>query len=177
MTLVYKRLFIALHTARIGGLEAPTGGFAQDISLASAGAPAPATCSVSPSMILVNAKSPTTATVTVTTTARSLGLPLTQGNRRTPLLLLLVATSLFFLLLFSRRRLQQQQPRFRGAPAFAIASLACVALTLTSCGGGSSSGGGTTGTQPGSYAITFIGTFATGSTNLSHTTKVTLVVQ
>jgi len=35
----------------------------------------------------------------------------------------------------------------------------------------------TTGTQPGNYAITVTGTFAIGSTNLSHATKLTLVVQ
>jgi hypothetical protein len=57
-----------------------------------------------------------------------------------------------------------------------MALLACLALTLTSCGGGSS-GSSTSGTQPGSYTITVTGNFTGASTNLSHSTKLTLVVQ
>jgi hypothetical protein len=155
---------------------APAGGFAQSVSLACAGAPSSSTCSVSPSMILLSAKSATTATVTVTTTARSMGWPLSPGDRQIRLILLLAGTSVFLVLMLSQRRLKLQQFRFRWAPAFAIALLACLAVTLTSCGGGSS-GRGVSGTQPGSYTITVTGNFTSGSANLSHTTKLTLVVQ
>jgi len=155
---------------------APAGGFAQSVSLACTGAPSSSTCTVTPSMISLSSKSATTAAVTVTTTARSVGWPLSRVDRRIRLILLLVGTSLFLVLAFSQQRLKLQQFRFRWAPAFAMALLACLALTLTSCGGGSS-GSSTSGTQPGSYTITVTGNFTGASTNLSHSTKLTLVVQ
>jgi hypothetical protein len=53
-------------------------------------------------------------------------------------------------------------------------------MTLTSCGGSSSNsgaGGGTSGTQAGTYTITVSGSLVSGSTTLTHATKLTLVVQ
>jgi hypothetical protein len=155
---------------------APAGGFAQSVSLACTGAPSSSTCSVSPSMISLNAKSAITATVTVTTTARSVGWRLSPGDRQIPLILVFAGTYLCLVFVLLQRRLHLQQVRFRWVPAFAVALLACLALSLTSCGGGSS-GSGASGTQPGSYTITVTGNFTGGSTNLSHSTKLTLVVQ
>jgi hypothetical protein len=48
---------------------------------------------------------------------------------------------------------------------------------VSACGGGSSSSGGSGGTPAGSYNLAVTGTFTSGSTTLSHTTKLTLVVQ
>jgi hypothetical protein len=57
----------------------------------------------------------------------------------------------------------------------AFLCLFAVGLAITGCGGSTS--GGTTGTPAGSYDLTVTGTFKSGSTTLSHATKVTLVVQ
>ena len=47
-------------------------------------------------------------------------------------------------------------------------------LVLYACGGGSSSG---SGTRVGTYTLTITTNFQSGSTNLSHQTNLTLVVQ
>jgi hypothetical protein len=157
---------------------APAGGFAQSVSLTCAGVPTWSTCSVSPGTIALSAKLATTATVTVATTARSMSWPVRPGTERIPLILLLVGASFLLVLVLSQRRLNLQWLRFCGTPALAIALLAGLALTLTSCGGGSSSGGGGgSGTQAGNYTISVTGSFNTGSTNLAHTTNLTLVVR
>ena len=58
-----------------------------------------------------------------------------------------------------------------------MALLVCVlGMTLTSCGGGSAGGGGGNGdTQAGTYTITVIGNFSSGSANLTRTAKLTFV--
>jgi hypothetical protein len=71
---------------------------------------------------------------------------------------------------------EQQQQRARSS--WALIALICFGLTMTSCGGSSSNGGGgSAGTQAGSYTITVTGSFTSGSTTLTHSTKLTLIVQ
>jgi len=54
----------------------------------------------------------------------------------------------------------------------------CTAMMLTSCGGASSGGGGgTRNPRAGTYTVTVTGNFTSASANLTHTTKLTLVVQ
>jgi hypothetical protein len=160
----------------------PLGGFNQTVSLACSGAPALATCTVSPAMIQVSG-TPAAAMVSVTTTAPSHGfaLPLIRhsfpkwNRMQTPFLLALFAVVLILRLLLGRE--QQQQ---RAWSSWALIALICFGLTMTSCGGGSSSsngGGGSAGTQAGSYTITVTGTFTSGSTTLTHSTKLTLIGQ
>jgi FG-GAP-like repeat len=160
----------------------PLGGFNQTVSLACSGAPARATCTVSPAMIQVS-ETPAAAMVSVTTTAPSHGfaLPLIRhsfpkwNRMQTPFLLALFAVVLILCLLLGRE--QQQQRAWSPWPLIA---LICFGLTMTSCGGGSSSsngGGGSAGTQAGSYTITVTGSFTSGSTTLTHSTKLTLIVQ
>jgi hypothetical protein len=50
-------------------------------------------------------------------------------------------------------------------------------MALTSCGGGSGSGGSNANPQAGTYTITVTGSFTSGSANLTHATKLTLVVR
>jgi len=160
----------------------PLGGFNQSVALSCSGAPGSATCSVSPSSIQLSG-APATAMVSVTTTAPSHGfaLPLIRhsfpkwNRMQTPFLLALFAVVLILCLLLGR---EQQQQRAR--PSWALIALICFGLTMTSCGGGSSSsngGGGSAGTQAGSYTITVTGSFTSGSTTLTHSTKLTLIVQ
>jgi len=47
---------------------------------------------------------------------------------------------------------------------------------MSACGGGNSSSGGG-GTPAGTYTLTVTGSFTSGSTTLTHNTKLTLVVQ
>jgi hypothetical protein len=49
--------------------------------------------------------------------------------------------------------------------------------TFSACGGGGSGNGAGGGTPPGTYTVTVTGTFTSGSTNLTHSTKLTMVVQ
>jgi hypothetical protein len=121
------------------------------------------------------------ATVTTMAGAQAPLLPFATGWPTTywqaPLILAWIG--MFLVIAVALLRWSQEQ-RFRWAPAFALALLVCLGMTLASCGGGSSSGGGGEGgggTQAGTYAITVTGNFTSGSTNLTHATKLTLVVQ
>jgi hypothetical protein len=162
---------------------APIGGFAQSVALSCSGGPAQSTCAVSPSTIALSGTTAKTATVSVTTMAGAQAplLPFaTDWPTRfwqTPQILAWIGMFLLIAVALSRWR---QELRFRWTHAFALALLVCLGMTLTSCGGGSSSGGGGGGgggTQAGTYTITVTGDFTSGSTNLTHTTKLTLVVQ
>jgi hypothetical protein len=162
------------------------GGFNGTLTLSCSGAPAASTCMVSPSSQPLSGTSAAgTATVTVTTTARSAGFVLPLGTagparrnyRPMPLLACLLATIMMIASLLLRR---QEQPRLRWTTVCAFTLLLCAGMTLTSCGGSASNSGasaGTSGTQAGTYTITVSGSFFSGSTTLTHTTKLTLVVQ
>ena len=154
---------------------AATGGFSGSVALTCSGAPAAATCSVSPAMVSVSA-TPANPTVTVTTTASSQVVLLDGGDalRRIHRLELTLG-SLVVMLILGRIYRTRVGLQLRWAPAMAIASLLCVGITLISCGGGSSGGGG--GTQAGTYTITVSASATSGSTTLTHSTKLTLVVQ
>jgi hypothetical protein len=123
--------------------------------------------------------SPVMATVTVTTMTKGFVLPFglnapgRVNYRPAPLIFALLGTFVLVVGLLLWRREQ----RFRWAPLFALAVLVCLGLTLTSCGGGSAGSGGSTGTRAGTYSITVSGSFTSGSTTLTHATKLTLVVQ
>jgi len=71
--------------------------------------------------------------------------------------------------------------RKRRASAVYGLLLLCVlslAMMWSACGGGASSSGSSGGgTPPGSYNLTVTGSFASGSSKLVHSTKLTLVVQ
>jgi hypothetical protein len=158
------------------------GGFSGNVTLSCSGAPATATCSVSPAMVSVGGATAATATVSVATTARSeLWLPMGNGSPRefpgrpTTLLAALMA-----MLILAWIRTTRKNQQLRWAPVLMMVLVLVLGITLTSCGGGSSSGGGgtlPTGTQAGTYTITVSATATLGSTNLTHTTKLTLVVQ
>jgi hypothetical protein len=61
-----------------------------------------------------------------------------------------------------------------------VKKLDCICLlafgfAITGCGGSSNNGGGTGGRPTGSYNLTVTGSFKSGSTTLTHATKVMLV--
>jgi FG-GAP-like repeat/Abnormal spindle-like microcephaly-assoc'd, ASPM-SPD-2-Hydin/FG-GAP repeat len=157
----------------------PGGGLNPNVTLTCSGAPAGAACNISPATVSLNGTTAATATVTVTTKAASLVLlpDATKRWRHIKLVVLfLYGLALLLMAGFWRWR---ASPQVRWAPPLAMALLLCVALTLTSCGGGSSSGGGSsaTGTAAGTYTITVSASATAGSTTLTHSTKLTLVVQ
>ena len=93
---------------------------------------------------------------------------------------MLLAALMAMLILAWKFKTRKNQ-RLRWAPLVALGLVVGVGLTLTSCGGGSSGGGGggpvVTGTQTGTYTITVSASATTGSTTLTHSTKLTLIVQ
>jgi hypothetical protein len=169
----------ATYTLSLG---AAAGGFSGNVALTCSGAPTTATCSVSPATVSVGGATAAAATVTVTTTTRS-ELPLPVGNhsprefpgRPTALLAALMAMLILAWICTTRKN-----QRLRWAPVLTMVLLLVLGITLTSCGGGSSSGGGgtvPTGTQAGTYTIAVSASSTAGSTTLTHSTKLTLVVQ
>jgi FG-GAP-like repeat/Abnormal spindle-like microcephaly-assoc'd, ASPM-SPD-2-Hydin len=158
------------------------GGFSGNVTLSCTGAPATTTCSVLPGTVSVGGATAPTATVTVTTTARS-EVPLPVGHdsprefRSRPTVLL---ASLVAMLILAWTCITRKNPALRWAPVLTMVLVLVLGITLTSCGGGSSGGGGgtvVTGTRAGTYTITVSATATAGSTMLTHTTKLTLIVQ
>jgi hypothetical protein len=169
------------QTASYSIAVAPAGGFAASVALACSGAPAQSTCTVSPTTIALSGTAAKTAMVTVTTVAGAQGPALPFGigwpMKYRPMRLVLTWIGMFLAIAIVLSRWRREQ-RIRWAPALALVLLVSLGMTLTSCGGGSSSGGGGGGgTQAGTYAITVTGNFTSGSSTLTHTTKLTLVVQ
>jgi hypothetical protein len=158
---------------------APAGGFSKLIALSCSGGPAQSTCMVTPTSLQLNGTSPMMATVTVMTAAKRLVLSFGPDARSrvnyrpVPQISALLGTFVMVVgLVLLRRGL-----RLRWALPFALAALVCLDMTLTSCGGGSQGSGGSNETQAGTYTITVSGIFTSGSTTLTHTAKLTLVVQ
>jgi hypothetical protein len=156
----------------------PDGGFSQTVSLGCTGAPDLSTCVVSPSSVTLNGAKPATVTVTVSTTSSSFivrEIPWTSPPDKTNLRLVLVfvlLSAVGMVTVFVGSRPKGTRPL---AVAFTLL-LFSLSLLMAACGGGSS---GTTnlGTPPGTYVLTVSGAFNSGSTSLSHNTKLTLVVQ
>jgi hypothetical protein len=69
----------------------------------------------------------------------------------------------------------ERRPRLLYSLAFLL--LLSVGVTMLACGGGGSGNNGGGGTQAGTYNLTVTGSFTSGTTNLAHKTKLTLVVQ
>jgi hypothetical protein len=156
---------------------APSGGFNQTVTLSCSGAPAHSTCSMSPSSVTLSG-SATTATVTVTTAGGSAGLtrPVNgPGGNMFGSWLALSGTlgPAMLVSLGSWRR--KRHPRLLYGLTFLC--LFSIGVTISACGGGGSSGSGGSGTPAGTYNLTVTGTFTSGSTNLTHKTNFTLVVQ
>jgi len=161
----------------------PYGGFHQTVMLSCSGAPAQSACSLSSSSVALNGSTPASVTVTVTTAgstaslAHPAGFPPASGT----FAVWLAFCGLSGLaLLGSDRRSRKRHGRLLYGLAFLC--LISLGITLSSCGGGSTSGSSSSGnsasaTPPGSYDLTVTGTFTSGSTTLTHATKLTLVVQ
>jgi uncharacterized repeat protein (TIGR03803 family) len=156
---------------------APLGGFNRTVTLRCDGAPAQSTCSVSPSSVTLNgaASAPVAVTVTTAGTSASLAYPSALPPGRGMRALWLAFSGLPGLVLLGSRPRKQHGRLFYGV---ALLCVLFMTMTWSACGGGSSSmGTGGSGTPAGTYNLTVVGTFSSGSANLVHSTKLTLVVQ
>ena len=159
---------------------APAGGFSQAVALSCAGAPAQSTCALSSASVTLNGSSATSVTVTVSTAGTSSNLAPALPPNATRLALWLVFTGLSGLVLLGSSASRSRKHRgwlFYGAVFLSLLSLGTLG---TACGGGSSNnngGGGGGGTAAGTYNLTITGSFTSGSTALTHTTQLKLVVQ
>jgi len=155
---------------------APGGGFNQTVTLTCSGAPAQSSCSVSPSSVKLNGASPAAITVSVSTAGGSARLkyPGKFAPGRNKLALWVALSGLSGIVLLG------SDPRKRYGRLLCGFALLCVLVTVmtwSACGGGMASSGSGGGTAPGTYNLTVVGTFSSGSANLVHSTKLTLVVQ
>ncbi|MGH9401848.1 MAG: hypothetical protein ACRD2P_07050 [Terriglobia bacterium] len=156
------------------------GGLNQTISFSCTGAPAESTCLVSPSSVTPG-NTATSVTVTVTTTEPSLlapwAPPASGGGGD-----LLLGIGLGVLLLITvgqgARRVGLDPVGTRRS-LIVVGGLLLLSLGMVACCGGGGSGGSiaNSGTPPGTYSLTVIGTVTSGTTVVSHSLALTLKVQ
>jgi uncharacterized repeat protein (TIGR03803 family) len=168
---------------------APTGGFAQTVALSCTGAPLEASCSVSPSSVKLGGSEAEPVTITVATAGGSAGMAYGYPagfSRRGMLAMWLALAGLPGVVLVGGARKRRWL-----LGAVVVLCLVSGMVMWTACGGGgmgsgtsSSTGngnggatGGGTSTPAGSYNLTVVGTFSSGSANLVHSTKLVLVVK
>ena len=159
------------------------GGFNQSVSFTCTPPPDYTTCAISPNSVTLG-NSATNVTVTVTTKAASMGpprfRPLPPAPHPSPSLRVLLMLALVLVgtawAVALRESCGTSRRRFSIVP---LAAGLLLALALTGCGGGGSGGGPpccTTATAPGTYTVTVTGTAGLGSSALSHSLALTLIV-
>ncbi len=155
----------------------PLGGFNQTVQMSCTGAPAESSCSVSPSSFTLNGSASQAVMVTVTTVGTSAGLRKTQFGRpsNTAYGFWIWSLGAFGIVgLVSLAGWRREWRRW-------VYGLLCICLVGTvimiSACGGSGGGGGTGGIQPGTYNLAVTSTFSSGSTTLTVTTPLTLIVK
>ncbi len=162
------------QTATYTVIVAPSGQFNQQVMLSCSGAPMGATCSV-PNSVMLDGSSSTPITVTVKTAANAASL--TQpGDLWTVAGGLAMWCGFPGLLVLSTSRIGYRNRRCRRFHLLALLCLVSIGITMSACGG-STTGTGGGGTSAGTYNLMVTGTFASGSSMLTHHTDLTLVVQ
>lgn len=166
------------QTASYAVSVTPSGGFSQTVTMSCSGAPAQSMCSLSPSSLALNGSTPAVVNVKVTTAGGSAGLTQPFGRLPyggTPAWLPLCGTLVLMVLVSLANWLRDRRPQIVYGLAFlCVLSLGVI---LSACGGSGASGGANGGTPAGTYNLTVTGNFTSGPTTLTHTTKLTLVVQ
>jgi hypothetical protein len=162
------------QTANYTVALSPVGGFNQTVTLSCAGAPAGSVCSV-PSSVTLNGTASAPITVTVMTTA-SASLR-TWGNcwgGRRELALWVLGFGLSGVVILGSGRRKRRAARSHWLRGVALLGLIAMGAGLSGCGGNSRSAASA---QPNTYNLTVTGTFTSGSTTLTHDSKLTLIVQ
>lgn len=159
----------ASYTVTVGS---QFGTFSNPVLLACSGLPSLASCTLSPSSVTPGSGS-TTSTLSIMTTAASFTLPmfLPQGHNRQFFILWL---GLFLIFAVATIFAKRSRRKFGFGLALS-AMLICLGTLIVACGGGGGAGGGpkNPGTPAGTYTVTVTGT----SSQLQHSTKVSLTVQ
>jgi hypothetical protein len=158
----------------------PGGGFNPTVAMSCSGAPAQSTCSLSSSSVGLNGSTAAVVNVTIKTAGGSAAF--TQPFGRPPYggrlsWFAFSGTLALAMLLGSANWLRQRRPLILYGLAFLC--LLSIGVTMSACGGGSGGGGSGSsgGTEAGTYNLTVTGTFTSGSTTLTRTAKLTLVVR
>jgi hypothetical protein len=161
-------------TANYTVAVSPAGGFNQTVALTCTGGPALSTCMVTPSSVPLNGTVATNVAVSVTTMAAlpPLVMPFPKGEYRLPYL---IAELLALLLLVGLLVSCKGRPRLAYGLALLV-FLSSVAM-MSACGGGNTVNNPKQGTPPGTYPLVVSGSFTSGSTKLTHSANLTLVVQ
>jgi hypothetical protein len=143
-------------------------------ALACGGAPTGSTCSLSSSSVALSGSSSVSVTVSVTTMGNSAAgtQPRSPARPSTEAPGFFAICGLPGLLLWGGSRCASRKRKT--ARTYGIALLGIVCLVIAGCGGNSSGGGGTPAST---YTLTVTGAFASGSSNLTHSTNLTLLVQ
>jgi hypothetical protein len=164
------------QTANYSISISPAGGFKQTVALSCTGAPTGARCSV-PASVTLNGSSPTMVNVTVTTSASMANLrhPNRYSLTGSRLAVWLAFPGLVGLVLLSSGGKHRGKQVGRTLGGFAFLCLISMAIGLASCGG--SNGNNGTGSNGTPYDLTVTGTFASGSTTVTNSTKLILVIQ
>jgi FG-GAP-like repeat len=161
------------ETANYTVTISPIDGFDQKIALSCSGAPPQSTCTISPSSVTLNGSANATASVAVVTAGPSATLRHRRGGGHFALWFAFPGLSGVVILAGLSRRSRRHGRQWR--KLFALLGLLVLVITWPACGGGGGSGSGT-GTPAGTYTVTVTGTFTSGSATLTHSTKLTLVV-
>ena len=168
----------ATYTLSVGG----QGGLSGMVTFTCTGAPSEATCTVSPNPVTVGS-SATNVTVTVTTTAPSVSAPrsrpfpppLSPGRWGLWMLALVLAAMAWAI----TRRKEAGVRRWQST-MLSLAGGLLLALALAGCGGGGSSGStpppSNPGTPAGTFPLTVTGTAGSGSSAVSNSVTLTLIV-
>jgi hypothetical protein len=169
------------ETAKYTVAVVPSGGFSQSVTLTCAGAPLDASCSISPSSVKLNGSQPVPVAISVSTAGGSAGMTYPAGfTRRSMIAMWLTFAGLPGIVLLGIR---SKKKNSHIACAIVLLCLMAAIMMWTACGGGSAGSGSTSNpssgatTPAGSYNLTVVGTFSSGSANLVHSAKLTLVVQ
>jgi hypothetical protein len=157
----------------------PVNGFAQQVALTCGGAPPQSTCTVSPSSVTLSSGVASANVVAVTSgpsaSLMHFGGFAPSGNK---LAIWLGFSGLPGVVLLGGLGRSSRKRRSRLLYAVALMCVLFMVITWSACGGGAGSSGGGGGSTPaGTYNLTVVGTFSSGSANLVHSTKITLVVQ
>jgi hypothetical protein len=174
---------------------APGGGFNQTVSLTCAGAPSESSCTVSPGVVTLDPTTATTVVVTVTTTAASMvaprfgtppgapGLMISMARRwkNVPLFIWIFALAITAGIGWgwgTRVRSRALSPIRLGFGLLLLFVVMLGVISAPACGGGGGGGGGggNPGTPAGTYNLNVTGTFASGTTTLTHNVKLVLTV-
>ena len=169
------------QTATYGINVAPFHGFNQTVTLSCSGAPPESSCTVVPGSVKLDGANTAMATASVSTTPKSIAM--NEPNQIPPVLgkyllsfLFLMLSGLGVLVLLIGWSCNRRQRLVSGLAFLFL--LFSVASAISSCGCGNGNGGGrASGTPAGTFTLTVTGTSPSGSSALTHSSKLTLVVQ